>query len=585
MQVLKKLKFSGSIAPLAILLCPPPAGAQEPPLQEIRFQESREDFPNPERGWYRYREMSASGSFDFDLRGGNGTLAFLKIRADAHRAGDLPAALLARLQQAFDQARRDGVKLIPRVAYNNGPEAGCAAEYGCDAPKAIILRHIAQLAPVWKRNKDVIHLIDPGFIGGWGEWHTSSNGLDNKADRTDILFAILDSLPADRMTYIRYPGFKREIFGGTQSSESPILGADRAFDGSRFARVGHLNDCFLSSENDVGTYQVSGWNRARELGYLSQEAPFTPFGGETCAMHARGECASALAEMKTLHVDHLNRDYHGDVIARWRTQGCLDTISLKLGHRLALEWAQLPAAVKPGGLLRVRFAIRNHGFGELFNPRKAEAVLYREGSGARLLAAPFAEDPRRWSGGSTDTVDATFTVPADLAEGAWRLGLRLADADTGLAKDPRYSIRLAHPSGWNAALGINDLKTDLQVAKSAPGQADPGATRFERTGGSVRVRAGTLPRGWSFRSAGSGKMEIGVPEGGAGPVEARLTTLSGLRVETWNLSSPASARGYSLALPDLPKGVYLLAVSRGLSRAACKLIVDGRGLAGRQPGR
>ena len=79
------------------------------------------------------------------------------------------------------------------------------------------MKHIEQLKPLWHKNKDVINVIDAGFIGGWGEWHSSAHGLDNPQDRKDILFAILDALPEDRMVVQRDPRFKREIFGGTEN--------------------------------------------------------------------------------------------------------------------------------------------------------------------------------------------------------------------------------------------------------------------------------------------------------------------------------------------------------------------------------
>ena len=197
------------------------AMGQEPPLRALAFTPSSEDFPNPERGFYRYRELQADN--DFAVRADGGSLVFLKLRADAYRSKPFDAAFLDRFQHACDQARKAGIKLIPRVAYNDGPEAGCSAQYGCDAPKAVVMGHIAQLAPLWKKNKDVIDLVDPGFIGGWGEWHTSSNGLDNVKDETDILFAILDSLPPERMVYVRYPRIKRQMFGGSATSETAWL--------------------------------------------------------------------------------------------------------------------------------------------------------------------------------------------------------------------------------------------------------------------------------------------------------------------------------------------------------------------------
>lgn len=545
-----------------------PAAAQEPALKESRFTAGTEDYPNPERGWYRYREMSGNGTFDFNVRPQKATIIFLKLRADAYRNADLPQSMLDRLDAAFVQARKDGVKIIPRVAYNDGPEPGCSAQYGCDAPKAVILRHIAQLGVLWKRHKDVIHLVDPGFIGGWGEWHSSSNGLDNKVDRTDILFAILDAAPADRMVYIRYPGFKREIFGGTQSTETATLTSAQAFDGTKVSRVGHLNDCFVSGENDVGTYQVSGWNRARELAWLAKEAPFIPFGGETCAMHARGECANTLTEMATLHIDHLNRDYHGDVIARWQSQGCLETINLKLGHRLAADWVRLPDSVKPGGRLRLEAAVQNHGFGELFNPRDVEVVLYREG---RLEAAVLPLDPRRWAGGTTDTFAFTLSVPASLPEGAYKLGLRLADKDTSLRADPRYAVRFANP-GWEEATGINVLKAGIVVSAQAPGAVNGGFARFEVVEGGTWVRAGKetgLP-GWRLESAGSGRLALQGPADHAGPIRVELLAPNGAVLR--RLDAVLREGMYHLDTRDWGRGLAVLAVTTPAGRGAWTVV-------------
>jgi hypothetical protein len=462
------------------------AHAQEPIPHPVPFTASNEDFPNPERGFYRYRELEADN--DFDVRGDGGSLLFLKLRADAYKAKPFDAAFLDRFKHACEQARQAGVKLIPRVAYNDGPENGCPAEYGCDAPKSIVMGHIAQLAPVWRACKDVIDLVDPGFIGGWGEWHTSSNGLDNVKDEADILFAILDSLPADRMVYVRYPRAKRQIFGGGATSETAWLKEDKAFDRSRVARVGHFNDCFLSGDDDVGTYKDfgAGWPRSREIGFIGEESRYTPYGGETCAVHAKGSCANALAEMAALHIDHLNRDYQPDVIQGWKTGGCYDSISRSLGYRFTAVSARLPDSVKPGGVLEIAFTVRNAGFGELFNPRNVEVTLSGPGG---ILAAILPEDPRRWAGGTTIERSFRLSVPAGLAEGAYAVGLRLADADPVLAKDPRYSIRFANAGTWEAATGINVLKNNLTVSAKAPGAKDASFSRFSVIDGTAGLEA------------------------------------------------------------------------------------------------
>jgi hypothetical protein len=189
--------------------------------------------------------------------------------------------------------------------------------------------------------------------------------------------------------------------------------------------------------------------------------------------------------MKTLHIDHLNRDYFGGTIQRWKDEGCYDSIARSLGYRYIAESARLPDSVKPGGILEIAFTIRNSGFGELFNPRPLEVTLSGPGG---ALAATLPEDPRLWSGGKTVTKSFKLTVPAGLTEGAYSVGLRMRDADSGLAKDVRYSIRFANTGVWEAATGINVLKMDLAVSLKSPGARDAGFTRFEVAGGSNPVR-------------------------------------------------------------------------------------------------
>lgn len=451
---------------------------EKPILKETVFEESMEDFPNPERGFYRARELPKPKNFD--LRGENITLIYGRVSADAFRDKPFSEEFLQAIQKGFDEARTHGIKVNPRVAYNSGPHPGSKARYGDDAPKALILKHIEQLKPLWHRNKDVINLIDAGFIGGWGEWHSSAHGLDNPTDRRDILFAILDALPQDRMVVQRSPRYKREMFGGSQTSADVILTRERAFDGSHLARIGHLNDCFLSSANDVGTYLYidEGWPIERELDYIGGESRYVPFGGETCRPHERGRCENAVKEMEKLHINYLNLSYNPRVIKRWREEDCFDEIKLRLGYRFVLESAQLPENVRPGGILEMKLAIRNVGFGELFNPRYVEVVLMNNETHSEEIAA-LEEEPRFWGAGQTTKVYTLLSIPNNLPEGKYTLGIRMPDPAPSIHDDPRYSVRFANENVWDASTGTNILTRDLLISNSAPGPKDTNFLEFK----------------------------------------------------------------------------------------------------------
>src|SRR5207249_176353 len=121
-------------------------------------------------------------------------------------------------------------------------------------------------APVLRANADVIAVMDAGFIGAWGEWHSSTHGLDNVRDRNDILAAVLAALPPSRSATVRSPLYKVGAFTGR-------ISAVRAHDGSPASRVGHGNSCFLASDNDAGTYgePIDRWKE-----FVADEGRYTP---------------------------------------------------------------------------------------------------------------------------------------------------------------------------------------------------------------------------------------------------------------------------------------------------------------------
>lgn len=431
-------------------------------IQMITFEESMDVFPNPERGFHHARELPRPK--DFDMRDENITLIYGRISADKFRDKPFSDEFLQDIQSGFDEARKNGIKVNPRVAYNHGPHEGAKAQYGDDAPIDIVMTHIEQLGPLWRKNKDVICLVDAGFIGGWGEWHSSANGLDSIHYKKQILFGILDEVPKDRMVVIRTPHYKRHIFAGDPLNGDSVLTRERAFDGSNLARVGHLNDCFLASENDVGTYPYGedGWTLGEELNFIEAESRYVPFGGETCGVHERAECSNAVQEMAKVHINWINRDYHRGVIKGWQEDDCYDEIERRLGYRFVLRGAGVPASAKVGENLEFSFLVENVGFGELFNPRQVEIILTNNESGMETVSV-LADDPRFWGAGMQTEVKAKIPLAADLKAGTYSLGLRLPDIEPSLHNDVRYSVRFANKGTWVAETGTNMLSREVVV--------------------------------------------------------------------------------------------------------------------------
>lgn len=280
------------------------------------------------------------------------------------------------------------------------------------------------------------------------------------------------------MVGIRTPHFKREIFNGSPADATLSITAENAFDGSNLSRVGHLNDCFLASSSDAGTYVTPGWTRQEEIDYIGGESLYGPHGGETCSLSVFCAGPNAISEMQQLHTDYLHIGWHPDVIQSWRDDGYFDEISTRLGYRYELQNAKLPDEVKPSGLLNMEFTIDNIGFGELFNPRKVEITLENNTSG-EITSAPLQIDPRFWSGGTSNEVEAVMSIPENMAEGTYTVGIKMPDYETSISDDVRYSIRFANEGVWDDVTGINILKTDLLISENAAGATYQVGEEFE----------------------------------------------------------------------------------------------------------
>ena len=434
------------------------------PGVRVTYAPSDELLLNPERGFYARESLTAVGDIS-GVRAGGKTLLYADANLQTYlgddHAQDLPQALLDDVQAGFDAIRDAGLKAVVRFQYDRGEGYPDGAN---DAPESSILRHVEQLAPVLTDNRDVLFVLQAGFIGAWGEWHTSLNFADGFVDkdaRKRIVDALMLAAPGVRIG-VRYPAYKRMFYGSNTTTASDLL------TGGDIARLGHVNDCFVSGEDDVGTYQYESATTLRT--YLESDTAYTPIGGETCAEHERNACDVTIAEMERFHWTYINNEYHPDVLARWSSEGCRDELERRLGYRLSLTEATLPESVRPGGTFVLRLSVKNDGFAAPTSPRPVFVVLESEGE---RLTAELDVDPRLWLPGEHE-VAVRLRLPANLAPSSYRLALWLPDADEGLRSRAEYTVRLANESLWQDETADHTLAS-LVIAADAPGEADPAA--------------------------------------------------------------------------------------------------------------
>ena len=433
---------------------------------DFRFTEA--DLANPERGFYQAADtdLDALGAaFVARAYAKGDRLIYARINLEPYRDSDLPAAFLDRIDAAFETARQGGVKLIVRATYNY-PRGETQYRDARDASLARVSAHLTQLKPLLQRNEDVIAFMQAGFIGAWGEWHTSSNDLTTPESRTRIKDALLDATPVTRFVQFRYPPY-------IQAWTPKLPDLDAALDGS--FRIGFHNDCFLASDTDVGTYDEAADPRERERRYADAQGDLAPFGGETCNPaddpdpRPRTACADILGEGARYNLTYLNDGYYRRLFHdNWRKQGCIDEVRRRMGYRFALVKVSHPAAIAPGGVFSVSLVFRNSGWARLYNPRPVEILLRDRASGAVRRLPTRGADPRRWLPGADTSETLTAALPNDVS-GAQEVWLALPDAGPRLKDDPRFAIRLANADdgakgqGWDEQRGAFALGTTVDV--------------------------------------------------------------------------------------------------------------------------
>lgn len=471
----------------------------------VTYQESTEDFPNPERGFYRYSETRGSSFSSLSastLKGyrtpktGSGatyqtvsTLFFRYYILDTFKDGPISEDFLDKTKTDFEAARSAGAKLIPRFTYTVSTSSGSCGSicppYG-DAPKDIVLGHIEQLKPILQENADVIAALQMGFIGIWGEnYYTdyfgdaSSSGqgklLDNNwQDRIDVLKAILDATPDDIMVQVRYPQIKqRYVYGIDAPVSSAALTEEEAFSGTDKARIGYHNDCFLASADDFGTYYDYGNSSSSSKvantalrKYFREDSKYIVVGGETCsdAYSPENDCepnGKAEQEFSDCHFTYLNTDYSNSVNNDWETDGCMDNIKRKLGYRLVLREGEYPVEATAGGTFDITIELENIGYAAPFKERPVLLVLRGKTSGV-VYKFPFETEIRKWYTGSF-TLTGSFELPSNISIEDYELLLSLPDKYESIQDRFEYSIRLANDDVWEEETGFNNLNHTLTI--------------------------------------------------------------------------------------------------------------------------
>lgn len=400
----------------------------------------------------------------------------------------IPQEKLDALQADFDKARAEGVKFLFRFAYEFSHEE----EYVTHGPTLeILLGHIRQLTEIVRKNMDVIYVLQIGWVGLWGEFHTSVHHLENDPDAVAaIVKATLEMLPEDELTMMRCMRYKDAVLKALGDDRE--LSAETAFSNAPHARIGFFNDGTLANYWDGGTFfdppyaQKGNW----EFDRVAREGYFMPVDGElfwTGQFNDPKDATGLMAAERFTHHHYTTLSLvHGFsgldcnptpwTIDTWKQQmftpellkeheirfdpdwfcgkterSSFDYIRDHLGYRLAVSEAELPEQLARGEKAAISATLKNYGFSTPIKKRFAGFVLVSEdGKDVIELGETYnmrALQPVALDGKRDDVlehkIECDGIVPTDAKTGKYCVALWMPDSSANLRYNAAYGIRLA----------------------------------------------------------------------------------------------------------------------------------------------
>ncbi len=419
------------------------------------------DFANPERGFYGWAGNDFATQYDAGsvqaAKTAGQSLVLAKVELDNYRATDLTAAWLTQLGNSFAKVRAAGLKTTLLFSYDFS--AG-----GRDASAAQIKRHIEQLQPVLAANADVIPFMRAGFIGAWGEWHSSQAGnscgynapasttcAQADANRIIVRDALLANMPATTQIGFRYPPDLQKWYPSATQQK----------------RAGIHNDCFLAGPSDSGTFDDPSSRT-----YAKALTEQTAYGGETCenaGTPVRNTCADILKEGAEYHLAWLNISYAPSVINKWKADGCFAEVSRSMGYRLQLDAASHEREAAAGQSVTVAVDLRNVGWARIFSARKLVATFVNDATGISFGAAAGNLQTLSSQATASTRQSITVPVPAGTPKGSYTLFVSAPDVHSSTASAAEFAVRFANADdvgkgqAWDAASGRFKVGTQLTV--------------------------------------------------------------------------------------------------------------------------
>lgn len=376
---------------------------------------------------------------------------------------DLSPQILAQLAAGLAQIRQAGLKVVLNFTYNwpctassGAAPPNCVGASG-DAPMSVILQHMQLLSQVILPNADVVAGLHAGFLGQWGEWHSSTWGNDNTDAHNQFLDQFINLFGKSINLQVRYPYIILDYAQYRFDSRSPQM--------ARRLPLGLHDDEFGSNSGDGGTFLPATYPGAiaytnceliETAGIAAQANTLTaemtaPYTSDTLCSESypRGDFLE-FARRSALTSLHLG--FPPEAWQQWDGSHRYHHILRSIGPHLSLDSAVI---VELAQQLLLLVTINNTGSAAIARSRPLWLIVQRNGQTVLQQA------------GGADLTGATplapWTVEISLGNALAEPGdyaLYLFAPDPKLPGDARYALRFENvgvpvlESGWNALMTL-----------------------------------------------------------------------------------------------------------------------------------